>query len=213
MIITLLTRARSIFIMNVMISCILLSAGLSQRFGSPKALVPIDGTTIIGKLQKTLIDSQAAEIIIVLGAYGDEIKSHILNHKKVRFVYNKDYILGQTSSFQKGLTESSSSAKGFCLVPVDYPFLLTATIDVLIGRFEKAPSSLLIPTYDGKKGHPPIFHCGLKKELLALKDSVGLNQFQRNYASSTVLWPVTDRGVILTFNTREEWESLVKENS
>jgi len=90
-----------------MIACILLSAGLSQRFGSPKALAQWNTGTVIEHLQNLLVKSQVDEIIVVCGAHADQIKPHILEHKQVRFVYNKDYNFGQTSSFKAGLKSVS----------------------------------------------------------------------------------------------------------
>ncbi len=51
-----------------MVTCILLSAGSSQRFGSPKALAELYDETVLEHLQKMLLATQVGEIIIVLGA-------------------------------------------------------------------------------------------------------------------------------------------------
>ena len=99
-----------------MISCILLSAGLSKRFGSPKALADISGVSVIRYIQNTLIESKIGEIVVVLGANKEKIKSHILNHKKIKVVYNKDYNFGQTSSFKAGLSQISNDSKGIMLL-------------------------------------------------------------------------------------------------
>ena len=79
------------FYNEAMISCILLTAGESQRFGSPKALAQIHQTKAIEVLQEKLIQSLVAEIIIVTGAYENLIKPYVFNHSKVRVVHNKDY--------------------------------------------------------------------------------------------------------------------------
>ncbi|VAX34845.1 hypothetical protein MNBD_UNCLBAC01-1087, partial [hydrothermal vent metagenome] len=85
-----------------MLSCILLSAGASARFGSPKALAkqPSNNRPIIEKIQKTLLKTKIDEIIIVLGAHAESIKPFLLKHKNIKVVYNKDHNFGQTSSFK-----------------------------------------------------------------------------------------------------------------
>ena len=70
-----------------MISCILLSAGQSLRYGSPKALAEIGGSIIIQRILKVLFSSFVDEIVVVLGAHHKEIKHHLLKHKKVKVVY------------------------------------------------------------------------------------------------------------------------------
>ena len=191
-----------------MVSCILLAAGSSVRFGSPKALAKINGITVIEHLQSVLTASCAGEIIVVLGDHCENIKPHILNHKKVGLVYNKDYNLGQTSSFKAGLKAISPKSQGIMLIPVDVPALKGSTVDLLISRFIERKPTVLIPTYQGKRGHPPIFNACLKKELLDLDMSAGLNTLERRYEPDIMLFAVEDPGVLLSFNTPKEFEAV-----
>lgn len=189
-------------------SAILLSAGLSSRFGSPKALAPIFSTTAILHLLKNFTNSQVDEIIIVLGAQADQIKASLLKHKMIKVVYNKDYNFGQTSSFKVGLTHASSQSKALLLIPVDYPFISTATIDLLIKEYDKNPKNILIPTFNGRKGHPPIFPISLKQDLLNLDDTLGVNTILKKNEKVLRFFEVNDPGVVQTFNTPEELEAL-----
>ena len=191
-----------------MVRCVLLSAGESQRFGSPKALVKTSKQTAIEELQNTLVNSVADEIMVVLGAHLDAVKPHVLNHKKVHIVYNKDYKLGQTSSFQAGLSSVGNDSRAVLLVPVDCPFIRTSTINALIGCFNEKNPDILIPTYQGKRGHPPLFNASLKQEILALPTSVGLNTLFKRYIPKTL--EINDPGIIRTFNTPTELEKIRK---
>ncbi|MFA5087619.1 MAG: nucleotidyltransferase family protein [Candidatus Omnitrophota bacterium] len=193
-----------------MISAILLTAGLSSRFLSPKALAGINGSTVIRYLQNKLLESEVAEIIIVLGAHAPEIKPYILKHKKVKVVYNKDYILGQTSSFKVGWSVVASPIQGVLLMPVDYPAVTVETINLICRSFALSSPLLLIPTFEGKKGHPPVFHVALREEIMRLDNSAGLNQIARQHVRETVYLPVQDPGVRATFNTPEELGKLKK---
>ncbi len=195
-----------------MISCLLLCAGQSSRFGSPKALALIQGQTVISRLQQMLLDSCVDEIIIVTGAHAQEITPYLLNHKKIKHVYNKNYILGQTSSFQAGLDEVCPQAQGLMLLPVDYPLVTTPTINLLVDKFIQDPLKIVIPTYNGQKGHPPIFPVVLKNEFLSLDSKEGLNVVQRRHKEIIVCWPVTDPGVSQSFNTLEEFKRLENSN-
>jgi len=195
-----------------MLSCILLSAGFSRRFGSPKALakMPSHGEIlVIQYIQQKLLASQIDEVIIILGAHADQIKSCLLKHKAMKIVYNKDYNFGQTSSFKVGLQNVSSKSKGVMLLPVDYPFVSSATMDTLINHFLKDAPLILIPTFQNQKGHPPLFDIQLKNEFLSLEDSSGLNMVAHYHQKATTLLPVNDAGVIQSFNTKEEFEQLM----
>ena len=191
-----------------MISCILLSAGLSSRFGSPKALAKINRETVVERLQKLLLATETGEIIVVLGDSAERIKPVLFKHKKVKIVYNKDYKLGQTSSFKSGLAEISPQTEGILLLPVDYPVVKRETLERLINFFQEHRPLILVPGYQGHKGHPPIFDVRLKKEFLDLDDSAGINTVIHRHAAETHILPVEDEGVIRSFNTPEEFKGL-----
>ena len=191
-----------------MISCVLLSAGYSSRFGSPKALVNFDGSKLIERLQNILLASNLDEIIVVLGANAQDIEPYLLKHTKIKVVYNKDYNLGQTSSFKAGLKTVSVSSKGIMLLPVDFPLIAAATIKGLVDQFSRREPLVLIPTYLNKKGHPSVFHQSLAQELLALKDEEGINTVVHRHTDEVQLCPVKDEGILLSFNTREELAEL-----
>jgi molybdenum cofactor cytidylyltransferase len=195
--------------MGFMVSCILLTAGDSHRFGSPKALADIHSKKAIELLQNKLISSLVNEIVIVTGAHENLIKPYVFNHSKVRLVYNKDHKFGQTSSFQTGLAAVDPNATGLMLLPIDCPFILTATIDELVGYFLQKDPALLIPTYQSKRGHPPIFHSKLKNEILSLPVEQGLNSLMLKHQVHTIEIN-DDPGIIQTFNTKEELEEILK---
>lgn len=189
-------------------SGILLAAGHSSRFGSAKALANFQGATVIESLQEEMINSRLDEIVIVLGAHVDRIKPLLLNHKKIKVVHNKDYNLGQTSSFQAALKDIDRGAKAVLLLPVDYPLVSAKTLDLIIDAFSQKQPRILVPTFNGKKGHPPVFSTALKDEFLALDHQLGINTVIHRHEKDTVLMPLSDRGIIKTFNTIEELEAL-----
>jgi molybdenum cofactor cytidylyltransferase len=189
-----------------MISCIVLAAGLSSRFLSPKALAKTeDGQTVLEYLQKMLLASSVEEIVIVVGADVSSIKPAILKHEKIKTVYNKDYYLGQTSSFKAGLNGVSKEAQGVFLLPVDFPCVKAETLHVLEEYFFLKKTRILIPIYEDKKGHPPLFSMDLKQDFLKISDDQGINEIARQRPEEVTLLAVADPGILLTFNTQEEF--------
>ena len=189
-----------------MITCILLSAGLSERFGSPKALATINGISVIQHVQNTLLQSSCNDIIVVLGAHLKEIEPSIFIHSRIRVVYNKDYFFGQTSSMQTGWRETNSTSRGIMFLPVDCPLIQTDTVNAVIQNFIKNDQDILIPTYQNKKGHPPIFNQRLKSEVLTLPLDKGMNSLFTTYPPKTI--EIDDPGIVKSFNTPEEFEAI-----
>jgi len=190
-----------------MITCILLSAGLSERFGSPKALAKIaENGNVIEHLQNTLLQSSCDEIIVVLGAWAPQIQPSIFIHSRIRVVYNKDYYFGQTSSVQAGLREVLDLSEGVMFLPVDCPLVKSSTIDKIISHFKKHAPDILIPTYQHKKGHPPVFHRRLKSKILGLSTDQGLNSLFMDHPPQTI--EIDDNGIVKSFNTPEELKEI-----
>ncbi|MBF0503979.1 MAG: nucleotidyltransferase family protein [Candidatus Omnitrophica bacterium] len=189
-----------------MISCLVLSAGLSERFGSPKPLAPFKGTTVIGHILKTLLETSCDEIIVVLGASSHIIFPTLFNHTRIRVVYNKDYNFGQTSSVQMGWRSLSENVSGVMILPVDCPLLQASSIEKMIQCFNEKNPEILIPTFNHRKGHPPIFKADLKEEVLGLPFNLGLNSLFSAHPPQTI--EIDDIGVIKSFNTPEELEII-----
>ncbi|MBZ0167440.1 MAG: nucleotidyltransferase family protein [Candidatus Omnitrophica bacterium] len=194
-----------------MLSCILLAAGQSQRFGSVKALALIEEQPLIRRLQQTILSADIGELIIVLGAHSDKIEPYLLNHSQVVIVHNKDHNFGQTSSFQCGLRRLDPAANGIMLLPVDYPFLTKETLVQLSAAFATNTSNIIIPVFNGRRGHPPVFPVTMVREILDLPVTEGLNTVQHRYADCCQECPVTDPGVVATFNTPQELTALLKD--
>jgi molybdenum cofactor cytidylyltransferase len=195
-----------------MVSGILLSAGLSSRFGSPKALAAIDSTPAIIYLVEKLLETSLGEIIIVLGADSQQIELCLFKHIKIQVVYNKDYKFGQTSSVQTGLKSVSPEATGFMILPVDCPFISRQTVEDMTHRFETEHPTALIPTYQNRRGHPPVLAISLKNDILKLDHSEGLNTLLHKHPDMIKTVEINDPGVTQTFNTPEELSDIKKSN-
>jgi molybdenum cofactor cytidylyltransferase len=193
-----------------MISCILLAAGESKRFGSPKPLAKMGPKTIIETMTAGLLKTQLLETIVVLGAYAQDISPFIAGDPQIKIALNLNYQNGQTSSVKAGLSCVSPQAKGIMLLPIDIPLVKNITIDRLIETFFNRNPLILIPTFDGRKGHPPIFSAKLLKKLRSLKDDEPLTTVGNKHVDETLLFPVDDEGVVLSFNTLEEFDQLIK---
>ena len=193
-----------------MISCILLSAGLSQRFGSSKALAKFNSNqTIIRYLLEKLTSCLFLEIVVVLGHDKEAIMHDVFKHNLIHLVYNKDYKLGQTSSVIEGLKNCSKKSTGFLILPIDCPFVTPETIINLIKSFEESKPDILIPSYNERRGHPPIFNNKIKELILKMPLSQGINTLLNDPFNITLNITTSDPGVTQSFNTPEELKSIL----
>lgn len=189
-----------------MITTIVLSAGESRRFGSPKALANINNTTPITQIQQKLLISSVDQVIVVLGAQADLIKPKIIPDHRIQMCLNQEYLQGQLSSIKLALTMCLKDCSGALIWPVDCPFISRLTIESIINEHHVRPGTILIPTFAGKRGHPPMIPKKYFKKILNMPNTQGLNTLFNDIPSREVA--LVDKGITLSFNTPDELNSM-----
>ena len=113
-----------------MIKGILLAAGQSKRLKNDnKLLKKFKNKELILHSFKSIQKSKINQIIIVLGYQSNEIKKLIKKNKKIKFVFNKKYKYGMSSSIKTGLKKVNKKDRGFIILQSDMPFVKTSDIN------------------------------------------------------------------------------------
>jgi molybdenum cofactor cytidylyltransferase len=147
------------------IAGIILAAGASSRMGTPKALLDYRGETFLDRLIRVL-GAVCDPVIVALGYHAGEIRAKA--HGRARFVVNPDPSRGQLSSLQTALAEVPDDAEGFLFLPVDCPAAEPETVRRIVEAFYTTDALLLIPRFEGRRGHPVCARRELIAEFLAL---------------------------------------------
>ena len=140
-----------------MIVGIVLSAGESKRMGTPKQLLPWGKTIILQQVIDNATASRLGKILLVLGSRAEEIASKIITSSKTDIVVNHDFREGMSSSVKCGVKNAPREAEAFMLLLGDQPFVSPAIINRLLDEYQKNKHGIIIPVYNGKRGHPVIF--------------------------------------------------------
>ncbi len=194
-----------------MIAGLILAAGESSRMGRDKALLNYRGRTFLDTIIQTLRDTGIERIAVVLGHHAEEIQ-RATNLEGVDVVVNSEYRRGQTSSLQCGLRALESPAlEGVVLCLVDHPAVSAATIQKLVQSFQQSPTPLVIPTYQGQRGHPVVIGRALFTELLNLGPDEGANTVIRKYRDTTRFLETDDEGTILDVDMPGTYRELRNE--
>ena len=194
-----------------MIVAVVLSAGESSRMGRPKALLPIDGQTFIEKIVGALKKSSVAKVIVVLGHNADEMRRRI-QHLPIEILVNPDYKLGQLSSLQVAVRslEKEADCDGMLVHLVDHPYVNTQLLESMIKLCEETAKLIIVPRYNGKRGHPVIFSRKLFKELLAAPMDQGAKAVVDAHRADTLEIDTEDEGITLDIDTPELYRQHVK---
>lgn len=130
---------------------IVLAAGGSARFGSPKQLAPLDGRPLLEHTLAAMAHVPAlAPRVVVLGAHADEILDEVDLHG-ARPVDCGDWTDGQSASLRTGL-DALGDVDAALIVLGDQPRVTPQVIAMLL---DHAPGPARA-VYDGAPGHPVV---------------------------------------------------------
>ena len=144
--------------------------------GAPKALIPYRGRTFAEHLLEVTRHDRVGITRIVVGAHATEISEKLIAHAG-EIVVNEDWEKGQLSSIQAAIRNLPEGAtEGMILCPVDHPIVSAELVAKLIAEFDFSGKAIVLPTFQGRRGHPAIFRASLYQELLDASAEVGARQ-------------------------------------
>ena len=187
-----------------MVWALILAAGRSRRMGTPKLLLPYEGTSIVQNVVRKVRAAGVPSVLVVLGAERDSIKD-ILKDDSVKFVRNPDFRRGMLSSVQSGLRALPRAATWAMVLLGDQPALSEPVIRAMLQARERTAKGILVPVCKGKRGHPLLFDLKYKKEALALDPAIGLRQLLRDHPDDILEVEVEDEAVLKDIDTPEDY--------
>ena len=189
-----------------MVSAILLAAGESKRMGKPKLLMPFGRSTILEQTVDNLLNSKVSEVIVVLGYKAEEAMPKI-TAKPVKIAINPVYHQGMSTSIIAGLNLIDDRGEAVMLVLADQPFVDSKIINELVQQFYAHKKGIVIPTYQGRRGHPIIFTIKYKTELLGLKGDTGGRQIIEKHPDDILEVAVDSPGINIDIDTISDYHS------
>ena len=179
--------------------------------GSPKALLPLRGSTFLGHLLEVIHQSKknaesGKEIgctRVVLGAHTKEITAKIpLDNSAI--VLNPQWQEGQLSSLKEAIRSLKEvQTDGIVLFLVDHPLVSPELIGELVRQFYASGRSIVLPKFRDKRGHPVIFASRLYAELLAAPVERGARAVVWAHPEEVLEVPTNEEGVALNLNDPE----------
>jgi len=89
---------------------------------------------------------------------------------------------------------------------VDHPLVEPAAIEAMIANL--AANRIVLPTFEGRRGHPVLFSSEILEEILALPPSEGANIVVRKSPDRIIEVSVNVPGILVDVDTPEQFEKL-----
>ncbi len=189
---------------------VVLAAGESRRMGKLKALLPFGDRTVIEQVVHALLQVDLDGLTVVLGHRVPEIAT-VLESWPVQILYNASYRDGMTSSVQVALKQITPVPDAYLLALVDQPHLGHEPAQLVLDAYAQTPfQGLVIPTYQGKRGHPIVLSSQYRQEVLDLGREQGLNRVTRGHPEATLEVPLADDFILYDMDYPEEYEAVLK---
>ena len=187
------------------ISAIVLAAGSSRRMGADKLSLPWgDGTVLDAALRPFLDLPEVDEVVVVVrgGAAPDFRPGRAL------VLVNENADEGMGSSLRVGVAGADPAAEAYVLALGDMPELRADLVARLLAAWRSSGKGILVPVFDGRRGHPVVIAGSYRAALLASSGDVGARRVLAKNERDTVLHLVSDPAVVTDFDTHEGYQAL-----
>jgi len=177
---------------------ILLAAGASRRFGSPKQLVRVDGQSLLQRALAAATELLGASVTVVLGAHAAQI-AETLPPGSAGTLINRNWQEGIASSIRLGVQRLPGAVDGVLIVLADQPLVGTETLKRLITAWRRQPRQIIASHYGSVTGVPAIFPRWCFGDLTALRGDQGARIVIRRHADHVVRLPQPEAAVDIDY--------------
>lgn len=178
---------------------IILAGGYSSRAHTNKLLLKVDSKPLISHTIDSL-RGLVDKIIVVTGRYDQELRPYL---NDVEVVYNKDFELGMFSSVLAGVKHVDGDV---LILPGDMMNIAHATVKAVLDK----NGCIVIPTYNGKSGHPLFLNNEMRNLLVKEDVNSNLREFVNKHIDKVSYVEVNDPFINFDVDTIQDYEHLLK---
>jgi len=193
---------------------ILLAAGESKRCPENKLFLPWGKTTVLQAAVENLLQSRVDQTAVILGYQAAKARD-LLREMPCSPVTNENYRRGMGTSVIKGVSHwrrhpDLSAEAGFLLALGDEPFIGREIIDKVISAWRNTEKGIVLPVFEGCRGHPAIFHRRYADEIIEVCRDVGAREVLKRHPEDILAVEIDTDAILLDIDTEEDYRKLCK---
>ncbi len=189
------------------IGAVVMAAGLSQRMGKPKMILPWGKQTVIEKVVATLLLTSVDEVVVVTGGVINEIKA-ALGNQPVQVVLNPDFADGiMLNSLRIGLKALNQNLEAVLIALGDNPQIEDRIVEKIISEYKNVHARIIVPSYELSRGHPWLVDKSLWQALIQWDNHRTLRDFLNQYSDEIHYLNVDTPSVVMDLDTPEDYEN------
>ena len=188
------------------VAAIVLAAGRSNRMGHFKPLLPFGDRTVVEHCIENLRQGGVESIVVVVAHRALDLQNH-LQPSNVVFALNPEPDSEMSASIVCGASKIPSCAKAILITPVDHPAVPPSVIGNIIASWQKG-SGLVVPTWEGRGGHPVLVDSAFRDALLELEPTRGLRGLLESHSGQITRVPVDSSYIARDMDTWDDYVSL-----
>lgn len=180
--------------------------------GQPKLLLRLGDETVIRRLLSVLDQPLIQDRVVVARssdvALGEEISATAatLVQPDIDPPDMRDSVTIGIADIERRYSPAPDD--GWLLVPADHPVLDANVVEQLLARWTESTADVLVPTFNGRRGHPTIFRWRLARQLESIPDGYGLNWLLKEHSDAVEEFPLESETVLLDLDTPEDYAAL-----
>ena len=190
---------------------ILLAAGASTRMKQQKLLLPFNEKTIIETVVENVAQSVNSNILVVLGSHREQIRKQIENYP-VKYCVNENYLDGMLSSVICGFRALPDEAKAALIFLGDQPQIPSKVTDLVIENWIQSKKGIIMPTFNGRRGHPALIETRYKTEIERLDPEKGLRSLSEKFKDDVFEVECNIPEILRDIDTQEEYQYEINKN-
>ncbi|MDF4203059.1 nucleotidyltransferase family protein [Maribacter sp. SA7] len=196
---------------KLQIAVLIMAAGASRRMNGIKQLMPWKDSNFLLETVKTVQQSQANSLHIILGSNAEFITSECrFVESDISVIVNPNWVNGLGNSIAygvKAVLKENTDIDGILICLADQPLLSSNYLNMLIKEFKENTSKTIATNYGKKVGVPALFPKLQFHNLSQLEGDFGAKELLNKNGNAIISLEASNQ--IIDIDTKLEYDKLI----